>query len=115
MSPTIILQDDRPILTVGASGGPRIISATLQTILNALDFGMPLKKAVGSPRIHHQWKPNRLLAEKKISLETRNSLARKGHVIKSRPSLGAVQAILVDGEKISGEADPRKTKRRKRK
>ncbi|MCH7569033.1 MAG: gamma-glutamyltransferase [Deltaproteobacteria bacterium] len=112
MAPTIILQEDRPILIVGGSGGPRIISATLQTILNALDFGMPLKKAIGSPRIHHQWKPNKLLAEKKISRETRNSLARKGHAIKIRPSLGAVQAILVDGEKISGEADPRKTKKR---
>jgi gamma-glutamyltranspeptidase/glutathione hydrolase len=76
---------------------------------------MPLKKAVGSPRIHHQWKPNKLLAERKISRETRNSLARKGHTIKNRSSLGAVQAILVDGEKISGEADPRKTKKRREK
>ncbi|MCH7913999.1 MAG: gamma-glutamyltransferase, partial [Deltaproteobacteria bacterium] len=89
------------------------ISATLQTILNALDFGMPLKKAVGSPRIHHQWKPNKLLAERKISRETRNSLARKGHAIKIMPTIGAVQAILVDGEKVSGEADPRKTKKRR--
>ncbi len=115
MAPTIILQGDRPVLVVGASGGPRIISATLQTILNALDFGMPLKKAVGSPRIHHQWEPNKLLAERKISRETKNSLARKGHTIKNRSSLGAVQAILVDGEKISGEADPRKTKKRREK
>ncbi len=113
MAPTIILQDDRPILIVGGSGGPRIISATLQTILNALDFGMPIKKAVGSPRIHHQWKPDNLMVEKKISRDTRSSLARKGHAIKVRPSIGAVQAILVDGEKISGEADPRKTKKRR--
>jgi gamma-glutamyltranspeptidase/glutathione hydrolase len=113
MAPTIILQEDRPILIVGASGGPRIISATLQTILNALDFGMPIKKAVGSPRIHHQWKPDNLMVEKKISRDTRSSLARKGHAIKVRPSIGAVQAILVDGEKISGEADPRKTKKRR--
>ncbi len=115
MAPTIILQGDRPVLVVGASGGPRIISATLQAILNALDFGMPIKKAISSPRIHHQWKPNKLMVEGKISRKTRSSLARRGHSIKVRSSLGAVQAILVEKEKISGEADPRKAKRPKRK
>src|SRR5262249_16461049 len=55
MTPTIILQGDRPELIVGAAGGPRIISATLQTILNVLDFHMPVKEAVEAPRIHHQW------------------------------------------------------------
>jgi gamma-glutamyltranspeptidase/glutathione hydrolase len=113
MTPTIILQEDRPILIVGASGGPRIISATLQAILNALDFGMPLKKAVGSPRIHHQWKPNKLMVEGKISRDTRISLARRGHAIKVKSSLGAVQAIWVEKEKISGEADLRKAKKPK--
>ncbi len=115
MAPTIILQGDRPVLVVGASGGPRIISATLQAILNVLDFGMPIKKALSSPRIHHQWKPNKLMVEGKISRETRSSLARRGHAIKVRSSLGAVQAILVEKEKISGEADPRKAQRPKRK
>ncbi len=115
MAPTIILQGDRPVLVVGASGGPRIISATLQATLNALDFGMPIKKALSSPRIHHQWKPNKLMVEGKISRETRSSLARRGHAIKVRSSLGAVQAILVEKEKISGEADPRKAKRPKQK
>ena len=115
MAPTIILKGDRPVLVVGASGGPRIISATLQAILNVLDFGMPIKKALNSPRIHHQWKPNKLMVEGKISRETRSSLARRGHAIKVRSSLGAVQAILVEKEKISGEADPRKAIRPKRK
>ncbi|TMA06703.1 MAG: gamma-glutamyltransferase, partial [Deltaproteobacteria bacterium] len=55
MAPTIILQGERPVLIVGASGGPRIISATLQTIVNVLDFRIPLKKAIAAPRIHHQW------------------------------------------------------------
>ena len=108
MTPTIILQGDHPVLIVGASGGPRIISATFQTILNVLDFRMPLKKAVGSPRIHHQWMPNELVVEKKIFQDTRKSLERKGHTVKERSSLGVVQAIYVKRGKISAEADPRK-------
>ncbi|MFQ5849715.1 MAG: gamma-glutamyltransferase [Candidatus Binatia bacterium] len=114
MSPTIILQEGRPILIVGASGGPRIISATLQTILNVLDFRMPLKKAVGAPRIHHQWKPDELLVEGKISKDTKDSLRQRGHAVKEKRSLGTVQAILVNQGKISGEADSRKGRRFKK-
>ncbi|MGH7773952.1 MAG: gamma-glutamyltransferase [Candidatus Binatia bacterium] len=108
MAPTIILQGDHPVLIVGASGGPRIISATFQTILNVLDFRMPLKKAVGSPRVHHQWMPNELVVEKKIFPDTRKSLERRGHAVKERSSLGVVQAIYVKRGKVSAEADPRK-------
>ena len=108
MTPTIILQGDRPSLIVGASGGPRIINATLQTILNVLDFRLPLKKAVESPRIHHQWIPNELAVEGKILPNIRKSLERRGHAVKERISLGVVQAILVERTKVDAEADPRK-------
>ncbi len=116
MTPTIILEGERPILIVGASGGPRIISATVQTILNALDFGMPIKEAVTAPRIHHQWKPNDLRVEEKIPQDTRASLKRRGHRVKATRSIGTVQGILVSGGVISGQADPRRDKKpRKRK
>jgi gamma-glutamyltranspeptidase/glutathione hydrolase len=111
MTPTIILQDDRPFLIVGASGGPRIINATLQTILNVVDFKMPLKKAVASPRIHHQWKPNRLSLERDIPRAMRESLGRRGHVAEVKNRLGVVQAILIKPGEITGEADPRKARR----
>ena len=74
MSPTIILQDDRPELVVGAAGGPRIISATLQTILNVLDFHMPVTKAVEAPRVHHQWLPDQLNVEAKIAAAEKKAL-----------------------------------------
>ena len=116
MTPTIVLEGDRPILIVGASGGPRIISATVQTILNALDFSMPIKEAVSAPRIHHQWKPDELRVERDIPQEARASLKRRGHRIKSNRSVGTVQGILVQDGNISGQADPRRNKKpRKRK
>jgi gamma-glutamyltranspeptidase/glutathione hydrolase len=111
MTPTIILQDDRPALILGASGGPRIISATLQSIINVVDFHMPLKRAVESPRVHHQWMPDELAVESKILPNTRSSLERRGHTVKEKNSLGAVQAILVKRGRITGEVDPRKLER----
>jgi gamma-glutamyltranspeptidase/glutathione hydrolase len=111
MTPTIILERDRPVLVVGGSGGPRIITAVLQTILNVLDFNMPVEKAVDAARIHHQWQPNELAMEKGIDSQTRTSLERRGHVLRERGLLGVVQAILSKAGKVSSKADSRKEER----
>ncbi len=111
MSPTIILQGDRPELITGGAGGPRIISATLQTVLNVLDFRMPVDKAVTAPRIHHQWMPDTLNVETDIAPETRRSLERLGHIVRERSVLGVVQAIFVRRSQVSGAVDPRKEDR----
>jgi gamma-glutamyltranspeptidase/glutathione hydrolase len=108
MAPTIILHGDRPELIVGAAGGPRIISAVLQTVLNVLDFQMPLKEAIEAPRIHHQWMPDELNVESKLPPETKKSLERRGHSLKERMTLGVVQAVLAKGSRVTGVADPRK-------
>jgi len=111
MSPTIILNGNRPELVVGAAGGPRIINATLQTILNVLDFRMPVKTAVETERMHHQWMPDRLILEAKISGDRRKALEERGHAVREQNALGVVQAITVSGAEASGAADPRKTER----
>jgi gamma-glutamyltranspeptidase/glutathione hydrolase len=111
MTPTIILQGDRPELIVGGAGGPRIISATLQTILNVLDFQMPIKEAVEASRIHHQWIPDELNVEDQLPPETKKSLERRGHTVRERTTLGVVQAVLAKRPKITGAADSRKADR----
>ncbi len=111
MAPTIILRGDRPEVIVGGAGGPRIISGTLQTILNVLDFNMPVKEAVDAPRIHHQWVPEDLIIEPKIAKETKVSLEKRGHSVKERGVVGVVQAIVVKRGKNTGAADPRKVER----
>jgi gamma-glutamyltranspeptidase / glutathione hydrolase len=111
MSPTIVLQGERAELVVGAAGGPRIISAALQTILNVLDYRMPVKKAVEAPRVHHQWLPDQLNVESDIPNETKKSLERRGHVLRERSVLGVVQAITAHRGSLSGAADPRKEER----
>lgn len=111
MAPTIILNGDRPELVVGAAGGPRIINATLQTILNVLDFKMPVKQAVEAPRVHHQWMPERLSVEAKVDVELKKALEQRGHAIREQNALGVVQAITWDGLTMNGAADPRKVER----
>ena len=73
MAPTIVLQDalsaDGTIqqeavrAVVGASGGPRIISGTLQVLSNVLLRGRSAAGAVSEPRMHHQYLPNVAHAE----------------------------------------------------
>ena len=111
MSPTIVLRGGRPELIVGAAGGPRIINATLQTILNVLDFRMPVKDAVAAARIHHQWLPDRLNVEAKISDDAKKALEQRGHALRDQSALGVVQAITVMGGQLGGAADPRKVER----
>ena len=111
MAPTVILRGDRPEIIVGAAGGPRIISATLQVILNIVDFHMPVKEAVMAARIHHQWMPDNLIAEAEIAAETKRVLERRGHSVRERGVVGVAQAIVVEKGKVSGAADPRKPER----
>ena len=111
MAPTIILNGNRPELVVGAAGGPRIINATLQTILNVIDFRMPVKQAVEAARVHHQWMPERLAVEAKIDAEVKKALEQRGHEVREQSALGVVQAITWDGVTMNGAADPRKVER----
>jgi len=111
MSPTIILNGGRPEIVVGASGGPRIINATFQTILNLLEFKMPVTAAVESARIHHQWMPDRMSVEIGVAAESKKELEKRGHALRTQSALGVVQAITWNGVTMHGAADSRKTER----
>lgn len=99
MTPTIVLEgaDPRtatPLLLAGGSGGPRIITATLESILNALLFDLPADEAVRAPRFHHQWSPDVLQLEPGIDApDRRRALETLGHAVASREAIGAVQLI----------------------
>lgn len=109
MSPTIVLRHGQPILSVGAAGGPTIISQTLLTIIYSIDFGMDLESALTAARFHHQWKPDELMIEKKIGDEVLRELERRGHKLKIINSLGAAQAVEFEPrtKTLVGAHDPR--------
>ncbi len=96
MSPTIVLKDAQPVLTLGAAGGPTIITQVVQALVNTLDLGMPLDEAVAASRIHHQWSPDLLFVETSIHQDILDALSGKGHVLKNREHLGSTQAIGID-------------------
>ncbi|MFH1923899.1 MAG: gamma-glutamyltransferase [Planctomycetota bacterium] len=109
MSPTVVLEEGKPILTLGAAGGPRIISQVLMTILYHLDLGMDLPDALAAPRIHHQWQPDKLVAETSLDPAIVAALKKLGHEVKLTRSVGTGQAIGVSGEEggLIGVHDPR--------
>ncbi|PYK63295.1 MAG: gamma-glutamyltransferase [Verrucomicrobia bacterium] len=109
MSPTIVLKDGKPVLAVGAAGGPTIISQTVLAIIDTIDFGMDPAAALAQPRFHHQWKPDELVVEKRISEEVLRELEKRGHKLKRVDSLGAAQAVGTNphGRGFLGAHDPR--------
>ncbi len=110
MTPAILLEDDRPVLIVGASGGARITGAVLQTILNVLDFRMPVTTALAAARIHVPAGERQTVeVETAVSEEAVKALEDKGHTVRRTSRLGAVQAIRVEGKRITGASDPRQT------
>ncbi len=109
MSPTIVRRDGRPVLVAGASGGPRIISGTLQCLLNCLVFEMTPLDAVAMPRFHHQWQPDVLFFEDRWSDDlTVESMRERGHEPGRREDIGVVQLISVSEDGIRAASDPRK-------
>lgn len=108
MTPTIVLKAGKPVLTLGGSGGPTIVTANLQVLLNILDFHLAPPQAVAAPRIHEQANPPVVVIEKAFPESTRKALTEMGYRLRIRPFIGTVQAIEVTPEGLSGAADPRK-------
>lgn len=106
MSPTLVLHRGRPILSLGAAGGPTIISQTVLNLLNILEYGMSVREAIRKPRFHHQWKPDELRAEP-LPEPVERELESRGHDIQTVESMGVSQIIGWTEEGFTGAADPR--------
>jgi len=108
MSPTLVFDADGLVATAGASGGPRIITATMQVLLRVL-AGASAADAVAAARVHHQWLPNRLdLEADALTPEARAELERRGHVLGERAEIGNVQVIRRVAGGWDAASDPRK-------
>jgi gamma-glutamyltranspeptidase / glutathione hydrolase len=109
MAPTIVTRDGKLFLVLGAPGGPTIITAVLQVLVNVMDFGMKVQDAIDFPRIHHQWRPDRLEVERGVSPDTIGLLKAMGyHIQEAHPVvLARVEAIEVSDGWLLGGHDPR--------
>jgi gamma-glutamyltranspeptidase / glutathione hydrolase len=109
MTPTIVLKRGKPIIALGAAGGPKIISTVLQELVAMLDLGQSPTDAIAAPRIHQQWSPDELMAEKALPDAVLAALAERGHKVKELNSLSVshIVARSADGKSFVGAADPR--------
>jgi gamma-glutamyltranspeptidase/glutathione hydrolase len=108
MTPTIVFRDGSPILATGSPGGSRIITTTLQVIMNLVDHGMNVAEATAAPRVHHQWLPDELRVEEGLSPDTLAMLAARGHHVVVKNTMGSTQSIVRTGEGFFGASDPRR-------
>ena len=89
MTPTIVLEDGKPFLMLGASGGPRIITSVLNVLLAVIDGGMTLEQAMQHVRPHHQWRPEEVFFDAEPPPAVKAALVDRGHVI----AVGSVEEI----------------------
>nr|WP_297460273.1 gamma-glutamyltransferase [uncultured Halomonas sp.] len=109
MTPTIVKKDGENFLITGSPGGSRIITTTLQILLNVIDHDMNIQTAVSVPRIHHQWLPDEIRIEQGISPDTIALLEAMGHTVSQQDAMGAAQSIVIRDDMFYGGADPRRS------
>ncbi len=111
MTPMIATDERGVLLVAGGSGGPRIITGTLEAALNVLVFDMPAMEAVSRPRFHHQWKPDRVGLEDPLrGTPLESGLKALGHSTERRDMVGTVQLVrrAASGRGWDAASDPRK-------
>ena len=109
MTPTFVLKDGKLFLVLGSPGGPTIITTVANVLMGVIDFGLDIQEAVNAPRFHHQWLPDQILIEDRISPDTMNVLRSKGHKLAIEHFWGDGECIMIDpktGERL-GASDGR--------
>jgi gamma-glutamyltranspeptidase / glutathione hydrolase len=112
MTPTIVLKDGKVFLVLGSPGGPRIITIVANILIGVIDFSLDIQEAVNAPRFHHQWLPDEIVVEDRLSPDTMNVLRSKGHkprIDYSWGDWGDGECIMIDpktGERL-GASDGR--------
>jgi len=109
MTPTILEKDGKLFLVVGSPGGSTIITTVFQTILNIIEFGIPVQTAVNAARFHHQWLPDKVFVEENaIPQNIRERLSSSGYEIVPRDKIGRVDAVQITADGwLQGGADSR--------
>lgn len=107
MTPTVVLEGERVKMAVGAAGGPTIITATAQVLLNVIDWRLDAQAAIAAPRIHHQWFPDPLMFEADLPRDVIENLERRGQKPKELPKIGVANAVVRTEAGLEAAAEPR--------
>jgi gamma-glutamyltranspeptidase/glutathione hydrolase len=112
MSPTVVTRNGKVFMVTGSPGGSRIITITLESILNVIDHHMNIQAAIDTPRIHHQWKPDTVYVEPNaLTPEVQKQLEADGYNFTENRTWGSDEGIMVgtrDGKRtLYGANDDR--------
>jgi gamma-glutamyltranspeptidase/glutathione hydrolase len=107
MTPTLVMDGDKVKVVVGGAGGPTIITATTEVLLDVVDWKMDAQAAVVAPRIHDQWFPEMLGVEMTVAPATIKALERNGQKVKPVPMIGKVNVLVRTDKGIDAASEPR--------
>lgn len=101
MTPTLMMKNNKPYLTIGTPGGTTIPTSVFQALVNLIDFKMDLDNAINKPKFHHQWYPDEVTIERDFLIETRKLLEAMGYKVKDRSPIGRTEGIRImpDGKR----------------
>ncbi|MEV7521944.1 gamma-glutamyltransferase [Streptomyces sp. NPDC091371] len=110
MSPTIVLDDGRPVLAVGSPGGATIITTVLQTLTGHLDRGLPLVAAIAAPRASQRNQTTTELEPGLWNSPLRAELEALGQGFRQNPEIGAATGVqrLPDGRWLAAAETTRR-------
>jgi gamma-glutamyltranspeptidase / glutathione hydrolase len=118
---TLVMKDGQPLMVMGTPGADNQVLATMQTLLNMIDFGMSVQQAIEAPHwstrsfpaspFPHTMRPGDLSVEARVPESVRAALKAKGHKLTvngawSGTSLAAIAVDMRSGV-LSAGADPR--------
>jgi gamma-glutamyltranspeptidase/glutathione hydrolase len=96
MSPTLVEKDGRIVMSLGAPGGPRIISGVIQVLYRTLVNGWNMDIAIQAPRVHHQFLPDQLYFDEfRLQPATQSGLQALGHSLQAS-SIARVYGIQLN-------------------
>ena len=94
MSPTLVEKDGDLVMSLGAPGGPRIISGVFQVLYRVLGRGMDVDTAIQTGRVHHQFMPDTLIMDRnRFSADTLDAMKKRGHKVEDNHGVAKVYAV----------------------
>jgi gamma-glutamyltranspeptidase/glutathione hydrolase len=112
VAPSIVTENDRPVLALGTPGSYGILQTQAQAMVQYVDFGLPLQQAIEAPRARLT-DGRAVLLESRVESKVHEELRTRGHALSSGPDwtmrVGGMQGVAVDeAGTFTGGCDPRR-------